>query len=85
MVAVDVIFNEEEPHVVKESGGSLNMTFTLNATTSHDVDIMITITDITATGISNFDGALMVCFWNSWIRLWSHWNVITTNLFCFHP
>ena len=50
VAALAIMFNEEQPHAVKESGGSFNMTFTLNTTTSHDVTIMITIANITATG-----------------------------------
>ena len=50
VAALGIMFNEEQPLAVKESGGSFNMTFTLNTTTSHDVTIMITIEGITATG-----------------------------------
>jgi len=51
VAAVDIIFNKEQPHAVQESASSFNVDFTLNATTSHDVDITITVQDITAKGI----------------------------------
>ena len=50
VAVIDIMFNEEQPYAVKESGGSFSIEFTLNATASHAVNIMITITDITATG-----------------------------------
>ncbi|XP_065905004.1 uncharacterized protein [Dysidea avara] len=54
VAAVDVMFTEEQPCTVQESGGSFNMEFTLGAITSHDIPIMITITDITATAGSDY-------------------------------
>jgi len=50
VAVVDIIFNEEQPYAVKESDGSFNINFMLNATASHAVNIMITNADITATG-----------------------------------
>ena len=64
VAALGIMFNEEQPHAVKESGGSFNMNFTLIATTSHDVTIMITITGITTTG--NY----AVCSLNSILKLY---------------
>jgi len=50
VAVIDIMFNEVQPYAVKESGGSFSIEFTLNATASRAVNIMVIITDITATG-----------------------------------
>jgi len=50
VAVVGVIFNEEQPRAIKESRVSFDMTFTLNATASQDVTIMINVASITAIG-----------------------------------
>jgi len=48
--AVDLIFSGEQPYAVKEAAGFLNANFRVNATASHDLTFVITMTNNFATG-----------------------------------
>ena len=48
--AVDLIFTGEHPRVVKESAGLFNIDFRVNATASHDLTFVVTMTNNFATG-----------------------------------
>ena len=50
MGTVNLIFTGEQPHAVIESAGKFNFNFRINASASHDLDFIITLTNNFATG-----------------------------------